>query len=371
MKLLFAIKTLALPGGGSERVLADLTGALAGRGHEVSLASFDAADAEPFYPIAREVRRIALGLGDVSRHTSAASGLRRIAALRRLARRGRPDVAIGFMHSAYIPLGLALLGTGIPMIASEHIAFEHYRSRRLEKALLRLTPCLARTTTVISPVIRDEFPAALRRHMTVMPNPVSPRDRRHADVGGEGRPWKTLLAVGRLEPQKDHRILIGAFARIAGDFPDWRLRIVGEGALRGALEAQAAATGRGDRISLPGARAAIDEEYVDAQLFAMPSIYESFGLTTAEALSHSLPVVGFADCPGTNELVRHGVNGLLVGGSDREAALAQGLAELMAAPERRRALGAAGPDSVAAFAPEAIVERWEALLESLVSARRA
>ena len=62
----------------------------------------------------------------------------------------RPDVAVGFMHSSYIPLGLALLGTGIPLVASEHISYDHYRDRPLQAALLRLTPRLARVTTVLS-----------------------------------------------------------------------------------------------------------------------------------------------------------------------------------------------------------------------------
>ena len=367
MKLLFVIKTLALPGGGSERVLAELAGALARRGHEVAVASFDGPAARPFYPMEAAVERVALGIGDISRGTRPGEVFRRVLALRRLARRERPAAAIGFMHSAYIPLGLALAGTGIPVVASEHIAYEHYRGRRLQAALLRLAPRLARTITVVSSAIREGFPPPLRRRMTVVPNPVATAGRAPADVAGDGRPWKTLLAVGRLEPQKDHKTLIGAFARIAGDFPDWRLRIVGEGVLRPQLEMQAASTGLAERISLPGATDRIEEEYASAQLFAMPSAYESFGLTSAEALSHGLPVVGFADCPGTNEVVRDGVNGLLVRGEVREAALAQGLSGLMASPERRRTLGAAGPASLAAFEPERIVDRWETLLRETVA----
>ncbi len=362
MRLLFAIKTLALAGGGTERVLADLTSALAQRGHAVTVLTFDRHGIEPFYTFERTVRRVALGIGEVGRGTRPSEAARRVLALRRLAKEVKPDVAVGFMHSAYIPLGLALVGTGVPVIASEHIAYDHYRTRPLQAALLRLTPSLARAITVLSPAIRDGFPPSLRRRMVVVPNPVSAQDRRPADVSGDGRPQRTLLAVGRLEEQKDHRTLIGAFGRIAGDFPDWRLRIVGEGSLRGELEAQVARLGLDGRIGLPGATTRIDDEYVAAQLFAMPSSYESFGLTTAEALSHGLPVVGFADCPGTNELIRDEVNGLLVAGADREAALATGLAALMASAERRRLLAAAAPASIDGFALARVVDLWEQLL---------
>jgi glycosyltransferase involved in cell wall biosynthesis len=266
------------------------------------------------------------------------------------------------MHSAYIPLGLALLGSGIPVVASEHIAYDHYRTRPLQAALLRLTPLLVRAVTVISPAIRNGFPPMLRRRMAVIPNPVGMQGRRAADLSGEAGPMKTLLSVGRLEEQKDHRTLIDAFARIASGFPDWRLRIVGEGGLRSNLEAQVERLGMADRISLPGATSDIEEEYAAAQLFAMPSSYESFGLATAEALSHGLPVVGFADCPGTNELIQDGVNGLLVQGPDRAAALAEGLADLMSSSARRKELGVAGTASMSDFAPERVADRWEKLL---------
>src|SRR5690606_20900851 len=84
-------------------------------------------------------------------------------------------------------------------------------------------------------------------------------------------------------------------------------------------------------------------------------------------LSHALPVVGFADCPGTNELVRDGVNGVLVTGPDRTAALAKALSDLMACAPLRARLGAEGPASVEAFAPERIADIWEALLARIAA----
>jgi GalNAc-alpha-(1->4)-GalNAc-alpha-(1->3)-diNAcBac-PP-undecaprenol alpha-1,4-N-acetyl-D-galactosaminyltransferase len=367
VKLLFVIKTLELPGGGAERVLAEVTGALAHRGHEVAILSFDRRGGKSFYPLAPAVRRIGYGIGDISSGTGAGEAARRVAAIRRLAKDERPDVATGFMHSAYIPLGLALIGSNIPVIASEHIAYDHYRSRPLQAALLRLTPFLARAVTVISPAIREGFPAMLRQQMVVIPNPVGMKDGRATDLSGVSGSMKTLLSVGRLEEQKDHRTLIEAFARIAARFPDWRLRIVGEGILRAHLEAQVKRLGLADRVSLPGVTSQIEEEYSAAQLFAMPSSYESFGLATAEALSYGLPVIGFADCPGTNELVRDGVNGLLVEGRDRAAALAEGLATLMGSSARRQELGAAAPASIAEFAPERVADEWEKLLMTIGS----
>ncbi|MDQ4086656.1 MAG: glycosyltransferase family 4 protein [Pseudomonadota bacterium] len=371
MRLLFVIKSVALPGGGTERVLADLAARLARRGHALTVASFDSPDDPPFYTLDPAVQRRALPIGNVRQGTRPGEALRRALALRRLLREVRPDVAAGFMHSAYIPLGLAALGTGVPIIASEHIAYQHYRTRRLEAVLLRISPRISRVITAVSPAIRDGFPRRIRDRMVVVPNPVAVDGSRTADVLGEGRGVKTLLAVGRLEAQKDHKTLIAAFARIAAEFPDWRLRVVGEGSLRSELEAQVERLGVSGRVELPGPTAEVAEEYVAAQLFAMPSSYESFGLTTAEALSYGLPVVGFADCPGTNELVQDGVNGLLAGGDPREEALAQALARLMASPELRARMGAAGLASSETFAPEKVAAIWEGLIRRVACSGRA
>ena len=362
MRLLLAIKSLALEGGGAERVTAELASGLAGRGHDVAILTFDPPDYRPFYPLDPTVGRLALGIGDVRRQTGAREAMSRILTMRRAARSWRPDIAIGFMHSSYIPLGLALLGTRIPLVASEHTPYQYYRDRALQAALLRLVPLFARRMSVLSSSVREGFPRPLRGLMEVVPNPVSLRPERLADTAGATRSPRTVLAVGRMDAAKDHSILIEAFARIAGDFPDWRLRIVGDGDLRPSLEAQMRRLRLEARVELPGFTAEIGSEYAAAQMFAMPSRYESFGLTVAEALAHGLPVVAFADCPGTNELVDDGVNGLLVDDADRVGGLARTLARLMADPALRARIGAAGPGSIERYSPGRVLDRWEALL---------
>jgi glycosyltransferase involved in cell wall biosynthesis len=364
MKLLFAIKALALPGGGAERVLADIATELAVRGHEVVVASFDAEGTEDFYKFAAPIRRVRLGIGHVRTQSGAVETLRRMLALRRLVRIEIPEVAIGFMHSAYIPLCLSLLGSGVPVIASEHIVYGHYEERALERLLLRITTPFVYAYTAITEDMRRGFPGAIRYRMAVIPNPVRVAAVNRSDFLGTGK--KVLLAVGRLEKQKDHATLIRAFSKICDLFPEWTLRIVGEGSLRASLELLVLQLGLQRKVILCGASGTIDAEYKTADLFVMPSLYESFGLATAEAMGHGLPAVGFGNCPGTNTLIQDGVNGLLVWGEDRSEALASGLARLMGSPEERARLGAAAPQRLAAFTPDSIVERWIRLARGAV-----
>lgn len=359
---LFAIKGLARPGGGAERVLVDVANGLARRGYDIGVISYDQPDQKSFYRLDPAVEWIRLGIGHTDRPTTAPETTARILALRRAISAIDPEIVVGFLHSMFIPLGLALLGTRIPLIASEHSAPAHYVSRPLQRALLRLTPLLARGMTVVSDQILAQYPARQRAKLVVVPNPVELTVASLADVTGPENGRKVLLTVGRLTAQKDHATLIAAFAAIADEFPDWDLRIIGEGELRPALEAQVKKLGLPERIALPGATEAVYEEYQKAQLFVLPSLYESHGLVLIEALAHGLPAVGFADCPGTNQIIKTGLNGTLVSGPDRVKALARGLAPLMASASLRKKLAQPMLQPPKEHQLERVIDRWEEIL---------
>src|SRR3954447_6341369 len=158
MKLAFVIKTLSGAGGGAERVLAQLTSELAQRGHDVTIVSFGSPEEPDFYPVDNRVERIWLEIGNVHARSSPWDVLRRILALRRTIRTLGPEIAIGFMHSAYVPLALALAASAIPVIASEHILYSHYRAFPTEALSLRMTAGLYCRMTVISEEIRKSYP---------------------------------------------------------------------------------------------------------------------------------------------------------------------------------------------------------------------
>lgn len=365
MKVLFAIKALDVPGGGAERVLSIVASGLAERGHDVAAVTFDRPGGESFYPMDSRVRRVALGIGLADQKTGAGAFFKRLPALRRTVRGERPDVAVGFMHSMFAPLAFSMVGTGIPLVASEHIVPEYYRGRRAEYALFAMGCLLAKRVTVLSESVRRLYPAFLQNRMVPMPNPVTVYENCVADVVGEDRAQKVVLSVGRLEAQKDHATLIRAFAGIADRFPDWRVRIVGDGSLRGELKGLILELGLEERVTLAGATDRIDRVYASAQLLATPSRFESFGMATAEAMAVGLPALGFADCPGTNELVEHDRSGWLVApneGGDRVSAYARGLSTLMGDAQLRRRLGETARKDMSEFDSPGVIQSWEVLL---------
>lgn len=365
MRLLFAIKRLTAAAGGAERVLCAVCTELVRRGHDVTLVTFDRPGGDAFYPLDARIRRIDLGIGESERTARVWESLRRILALRRVVTRTKPQVAVGFMHSMFVLLAAAVAGCRIPVVASEHIVPEHYRGRPLQYALFIVVAPLLSKVTVLSEAIRIHYPWLIRRRMVVMPNPVMP-------AIGAARPEsdklrRVLLNVGRLDPQKDHGTLIRAFAALAEHHPDWELRIFGEGPLRKELERQVGALGLQERIRMPGTTRDIGAEYRQADAFVISSRYEAFGLVTAEAMSYGLPAVGFADCPGTNELIEDGVTGLLADGMpDRPTSLARQLESLMSNSALRRKLGDMGKAFVERrFSLALVGDRWEALLKQL------
>lgn len=280
-----------------------------------------------------------------------------------------PDVVVAFMHSSYIPVGMALAGTRIPVVASEHTAPEHYRTRPFQLALIMLTPFMAQKITVVSEQIKQQNGRWLRRRMVVAPNPVAA-----PSATNEKRPLRarTVLSVGRLAAEKNHGCLIAAFALVASDFPDWTLRIVGEGELRGELEKQIRELGLERRVELPGAVSDIWREYRNASFFVSPSTYESFGVAIAEALLSGVPAVAFEDCPGANLLIQNNIDGILVNeNGNRTEALSIVLKRLMAAPEEIERLSHSSAQQLDAYSLPRVLDTWEGILRDAAQAKAA
>lgn len=120
-----------------------------------------------------------------------------------------------------------------------------------------------------------------------------------------------ILSVGNLKPQKNHEMLIRAFASVSHT-RDCTLIILGEGELRGHLESLVNNLGLKGKVILPGFSRTPHRYYKGADLFAFSSNYEGFGNVIVEALSFGLPVVS-TDCPsGPSEILDGGKFGELV-----------------------------------------------------------
>ncbi len=173
-----------------------------------------------------------------------------------------------------------------------------------------------------------------------------------------------VLAVGRLIEQKDHATLLEAFARVRSERGDARLAILGWGRLEAATRARVQALGLGESVLLPG-RVEPSAWLARADVFVHTSRWEGFGIVLLEAMLAGLPVVA-TRVSAIPEIVVDGTTGVLTAPGDA-AAIAAALSGLLADPERRRALGAAGRARARdEFSVARMAERTIAVYEGVV-----
>ena len=163
------------------------------------MASADRPGTPSFYAFDPTVRRACLGEeGRRSWHPAALARLRGELVL------NRPDVAIGFMFAGYATLAAAAAGTGVPVVASEHTAFDHYRRRGTQARLLPTMPRRFSAFTIPSERVRLGYPQIVSDCMTVIPNPLPKVGVGSADSPATGA-RKRLLAVGNLRKKRGMR----------------------------------------------------------------------------------------------------------------------------------------------------------------------
>lgn len=361
MKLLFFIDSLRC--GGAQRVCATLCNHWAERGWDVTLATFDDGATPPFFPLVPGVRHVSLALTPRPRGVvrSVINNLRRVQRLRRFVARERPDCIVSFIDGTNVLALLAARGTGIPVVVSERTDPARHAIPRPWRILRRTTYPWARTIVLQTRAAAAYFPASWASRIAVVPNPVprvAPLASTHgAPDGGMHR----ILGLGRLEKVKGFDLLIRAFATIASTRPEWELTIFGDGPERDSLAAEIARSGLETRISLPGTAVDAIGALRRADLFVLSSRYEGFPNALCEAMACGVPVVAF-DCPsGTAEIVRDGVDGLLVPAED-EGALSGAMARLIADPDARRRMGRRATEVSDRFSVERIAMLWERVL---------
>jgi glycosyltransferase involved in cell wall biosynthesis len=169
-----------------------------------------------------------------------------------------------------------------------------------------------------------------RGRVRVIPNPVVTREVFDLARAPVADPWfesegpPVVLALGRLERQKDFETLLRAFGLVRR-VRRARLLILGEGDERPRLEAVARELGLGDDILLPGFVPNPYPYIAGASVVALSSSYEGLPGVLVEALALGTPVVA-TDCPsGPREMLEHGRYGRLVPTGDAQA-LAEGIA---------------------------------------------
>ncbi|MES4829811.1 glycosyltransferase family 4 protein, partial [Streptomyces anthocyanicus] len=181
---------------------------------------------------------------------------------------------------------------------------------------------------------------------------------------------KIVVSAGRMHRVKRYDLLIRAFGSLADEFPDWQLRIYGDGGEAGKLRTLVTELGLSGRALLMGGFSPIDSEWAKGSIAAVTSSAESFGMTLVEAMRCGLPVVS-TDCPvGPREILSDGEDGFLVP-NGQVSGIAWGLRRLMADEVLRRDMGEAALRNAARYDPAAVADRYVRLFEDAARRRAA
>ncbi len=376
MKIVYCTHSVCNPGG-MERVLANKVRWLSvHKGWDLMVVTTDQGGRPPFYCFPPQVKMVDLGI-DYS-EDNAKNPAAKIAGylwrrhrhrrlLTELLERERPDVTVSLYpsESSFIP--------DIKDGSRKVLELHYNRFFRLQYARKGILGMIDRwRTRQDETIVRrfDRFVVLSNEDrgywgdipgMVVIPNAALDMGKGVSDVSA-----KRVIAVGRLDYQKGFDRLVKAWKIVvdSGRFPDWHLDIFGRGEWKDMLEDMAKEEHVSDTLHLAGVTTSIAEEYMRSSLLVMSSNYEGFPMVMIEAMSCGLPAVSFDFMCGPNDIIKDGVNGLLVHNGDISG-LAEAMMRLMDDRELRIRMSLEARKVVEEWSEEKIMHRWTSLFESL------
>jgi glycosyltransferase involved in cell wall biosynthesis len=349
--------------GGTQRALSMMADHWVGQGRNVRLVTLSSTSSD-FYAVDPRVERVGLDLIRPSSGVWSAltANATRLTAFRRAMTAMQPDCIISFGDTANCLALLANLGTGIKLIVSERndprrlpIGTSWAMIRRL--LYPRAHAVVVQTHRVV-PWARGFVPA---NKVRVIPNAVR-APRLQALLSSRPSAARQVVALGRLDDQKGFDMLIRAFARCAPGHPDWSLVIAGEGPQRRELEAQVVQADVADRVRLPGRVRDTESLLAGSDLFILSSRYEGFPNVVLEAMAVGLPTIAFDCDSGPAEIIRTGIDGVLVPAGDVDT-LALEMNRLMGDHSERIRLGREAADVTQRFSLTRIMQLWESMAD--------
>jgi glycosyltransferase involved in cell wall biosynthesis len=380
-KLFIAVVTETYPPevNGVARTIGVMVAALRERGHRIQLVRprQPGEAAPPIEPGFETVLRAGLPL---PRYRELRMGLPARRALLAAWRRRRPDIVQVVTEG---PLGASAVGAaraiGIPVVSEFHTNFHDY-SRHYGLGLLsglvarylRRLHNRADCTLVPTAQLKSQLAAAGYRHLEVVGRGIDttlfdPRRRSAAlrQSWGAGERDIVALSVGRLAPEKNLRLFAEACRAMQAVAPRLKVVVVGDGPDGAALRAA------NRDFAFAGVRsgAALAEHYASADVFLFPSLTETFGNVTTEAMASRLAIVAF-DYAAARQYLRHRQSALLAP-FGAGAPFVEAAQELAADPPLREALRAGAADAARDLGWARVLDDLEAILIGLVTRSRA
>ena len=359
-KLAFYIGSLNK--GGAERVFVNLAEYFQNKGYQIVMVTQYQKEDE--YVLAEGIRRVISDIPpEETTGSRAVNFYRRMSRLHRIWKKERPDLVLSCVgKNNFMAVVTTMFTKTKPVVSVVGEAKEEYPNR-LMKALANLLFPFASGVILQTERSKSFFSQRVSRTSVILPNSLNPLFIRERF---RGEREKRIVSVGRLDANKNHEMMIRAFAGLAGRYPEYTLTIYGEGELREHLQKLIASLGLEEKVFLPGVVPDVAERIEKAALFLLVSYSEGVSNALIEALALGLPVIA-TDVPsgGTQGLIRHGGNGLIIPPGDEEA-LKAAMERLLSDGEYAERLGEQAHKIQERLAPERVNRQWQEYFESIM-----
>lgn len=355
-----AMLTGSLQKGGSERVLVNLTGYLSEQKNQITMVTTYVREDE--YPLPEGVKRV---ISDITAEETGKSRIgnfiRRFNKLRNIWKTEKPDLILSFIGKNNMMAILTSWGLKIPVVVSVRgEPNQEYYTGWMRFAARHL---FARAAGVVLQTrdCMDFFPEKVCKKAVILKNPLNPL---FLCPRFDGERNKEIVAVGRVDENKNHTLLIQAFSEIAEQFPDYKLVIYGDGDKRSQLQKLVEDLQLSGQISLPGSISDVKAAIYEASVFVLPSNTEGVPNTLIEAMAMGLTVIS-TDCPcgGPASLIENGENGILIPVNGKQE-LKENLQKVLNDLQYATGLGMNATKTGAIYNPREVNREWEQYLEA-------
>lgn len=358
MKIVFNIGSLNK--GGAERVVANLCNFLVKQ--ENSITIIKSVNTPSYYELDKEIKLRSLDIERTSKNRII-KNIKRMFKLNNYIKEERPDVVVSFLpEPSYRILFLKLFRKKLKVIVSVRNDPKVEYKSILNKIIMKLLYPLADGFVFQTEEAKEYFCKKIQNKSVVIPNPLA---EKFVNVSINENKEKIIMTVGRLEPQKNQKSLIEAFAKVSHKYTDYKLYIYGEGSLRNDLNELINELKISDKVFLLGNVNNIEEELNKAQIFVLPSRFEGMPNSLMEAMAMGLACIS-TDCPcgGPRFLIDNGKSGLLVDVGD-SVALRKAIELLINDDKKRKMLGKNAQKIKEKLNPIKIQEQWFDYIESI------
>lgn len=355
----------SLQKGGAERVFVNLAEYFVANNYAVTIVTQLIGENE--YPLPTGVTRI---MSDLILEEESKSRIlnyiKRIHKLRKIWKEIKPDLILSCIGKNNFQAIESALGLPTKVVVSVVSDPKREYGNSIMRFLTKILFPLADGIVLQTKESKGFFPSYLSKKIVIMQNSINPIFIR--PIYREERE-KTIISVGRLDKNKNQRLIIQAFAQISKQYPDYQLLLYGEGDQKEILEKSIKDLQLEDKVLLKGMIQDVASAIEKAGIFVLSSYVEGMPNALLEAMALGLPVIS-TDCPcgGPKEMIQQKENGLLVSVNHREE-LVEAMKYVLDNPQQARLMGENASKIQNVLDPKTTNAKWQAYFELIMGGK--